>query len=537
MTCSRFDWIAMTLLGALVLGVALGGSTTIPLDSHEVYVAQTAENMIESGDWVVPRLNAQPRLTKPPLSYWATAVVALVGADHQVRPLDVRMPSIVAGLGLVWLVFLIGRGERDSATGLLAGLIALTSIGFFRYVHDGRPDMLYTFFATLMVFAWWAGGRAGHMAGMRAWGLVFWAAFGLHVLTKGPQFGAVILAACLIHALCVPGERRRLLVRLQLLPGLLLFAVLVVPWWWLLDQRIGPSLEQSQLSGSLLTVDPLRLLNPYYWLRTPLQWAPWLVAIVPAATVAWSERDRTPGLLALVVLLPVVIFTLGPQYREIYMLPSMAPAALLLAFGVERLTVSIHRRARVGLYALALFLFVFCIGGWIWLGLNAGGGWAAFALCALATAVLLVLAAIRLRQTRRGVISLLGIAMAAALMQAAVVPVVWSASRYTDRALAMRLLPFRDRPMAVFDHLASDVFVYYLDRPITELRDEAALCAWLADPSHRSGLLLYNPLDARRVTATAPGLSRLMASPGSERSAVIVARAGAPAKGCQTAAR
>jgi 4-amino-4-deoxy-L-arabinose transferase-like glycosyltransferase len=59
------------LLAALVvlgIGVALPGSTTVPLESHEIYVAQTAREMAARGDWLVPHFNGQPRLQKPPLS-------------------------------------------------------------------------------------------------------------------------------------------------------------------------------------------------------------------------------------------------------------------------------------------------------------------------------------------------------------------------------------------------------------------------------------------------------------------------------------
>jgi len=41
-----------------------------PLNNHECYVAITAREMLESGDWVMPTCNGEPRLEKTPLSYW-----------------------------------------------------------------------------------------------------------------------------------------------------------------------------------------------------------------------------------------------------------------------------------------------------------------------------------------------------------------------------------------------------------------------------------------------------------------------------------
>jgi 4-amino-4-deoxy-L-arabinose transferase-like glycosyltransferase len=39
--------------------------------------AEPAREMVESGDWVTPRLNGEPFLTKPPLMYWLPAMTLL----------------------------------------------------------------------------------------------------------------------------------------------------------------------------------------------------------------------------------------------------------------------------------------------------------------------------------------------------------------------------------------------------------------------------------------------------------------------------
>ena len=48
------------------------GINTIPIESHESYVLQTAREMGMNNDWVLPDFSGEPRLNKPPLNYWLT---------------------------------------------------------------------------------------------------------------------------------------------------------------------------------------------------------------------------------------------------------------------------------------------------------------------------------------------------------------------------------------------------------------------------------------------------------------------------------
>ena len=64
--------------------------------------------MLESGDWLVPRLSDhQEHLTKPPLYYWAVATsIAAFGANEW----SVRLPNALAFLltGFAGMVLCLG---------------------------------------------------------------------------------------------------------------------------------------------------------------------------------------------------------------------------------------------------------------------------------------------------------------------------------------------------------------------------------------------------------------------------------------------
>ena len=69
----------------------------LPLIGEETRRALIAREMEQSGDWIVPHQQGVPRLTKPPIQYWAIAVsTAWFGGESIFA---IRFPSAVA----VWL--------------------------------------------------------------------------------------------------------------------------------------------------------------------------------------------------------------------------------------------------------------------------------------------------------------------------------------------------------------------------------------------------------------------------------------------------
>lgn len=325
--------VAALLLLAGLIGWT--GGTELPLDAHEAFVVQTAQEMHDRGDWIVPYFNGEPRLTKPPLSYWLTGLAGwLSGALDHLRPWHGRLPPLLAGIGMVGLALVLGVRLYDRRTALMAGLILGTSLGFFLYTHSARPELLYSFWCTAglaaFVLAWQApdGDYRQRMAAYAMWG-----GFALATLTKGPQLPAMLLLGCGLFLLLQRLPWRRALRILRPLAGTAILLVITVPWWWAVHSRLGgEGLRSSQLAGTLLRPDWSGWLSPYYLYR-PLQMVlPWLLLIPGALLLAWRCRHRDHvQLLALNILIPAAILSFGPQQRWFYMLPTLAPLCLLLA--------------------------------------------------------------------------------------------------------------------------------------------------------------------------------------------------------------
>src|SRR5690349_12676095 len=91
---------------------------------QEVRVAETAREMVVSGDWAVPRYNGELRLQKPPLPYWLTA------ASYKVFGLNataVRLPAVIFGLLSVALLFAWMRREAGVETAANTVLVLAAS--------------------------------------------------------------------------------------------------------------------------------------------------------------------------------------------------------------------------------------------------------------------------------------------------------------------------------------------------------------------------------------------------------------------------
>lgn len=336
-----FRWPA--LLACLWM-ISIIGIKSIPLEDHEVFVLQTTREMEAKGNWVLPSFNYEPRLQKPPLNYWATEAISRMDPTNKdVQTWHGRFVSLLGSLVMVLATYVAGRRLFGSMTGKLASLLLLSMQGYINLSHSARPDFLYSALGVLSLFAWMFAWESedGSWA-QRGWSWSGWVLAGLCTLTKGPQVPVLFLAGLLLFFLTGP-DRRRTLKILRPGFGLGLFALLVLPWWVLLQRQLGQlgvNIHDTQLSGSLLAnlAGWKEILSGYYlWTLFGL--------MLPASLgfpllVRWLRKRREPmgevgRLLVHVSVVFLVAFTLGGHYRKHYVLPLLPLVSLLVAQAVK----------------------------------------------------------------------------------------------------------------------------------------------------------------------------------------------------------
>src|SRR5262245_29109046 len=179
---SRSRWIVDALLLCALIWFAGLEYRGLAMPDEGRY-ADIAREMLDSGDWVTPRLNGIKYLEKPPLQYWATAAVfSVFGFDEWTA----RMwPAITGFLCIVFTAFAAVR-LAPGPSWLFTALAFAGSWGFFAGGQFLTLDMGLTFFLTVALLAFALSRRGGLAeAAERNWMLLAWAAVACGMLSKG----------------------------------------------------------------------------------------------------------------------------------------------------------------------------------------------------------------------------------------------------------------------------------------------------------------------------------------------------------------
>ncbi|HMH17944.1 MAG TPA: glycosyltransferase family 39 protein [Burkholderiales bacterium] len=294
--------------------------------------ADIAREMLNSNDWVTPRLNGIKYLEKPPLQYWATAgAFAAFGADEWTARL---WPAVTGFLGIALIAFAGFRLARGSPW----ILTALTVAGCWGYFIGGQfltLDMGLTFFLTAALVGFLLSQRADGLRAERGWMIFAWAAMACAVLSKG-VVGIAIPAMALLSYMAVERDLSPLR-RLHWAPGLAAFAAIVLPWFVLVQQR-----NPEFFHFFFIYEHVERYLLPDHhrpgpwWYYVPVLLVgllPWTPSIPAAFVKAWrtpdASRFRVDRFLAIWTAVVVVFFSASSSKLPGYVLPAV-PAILLL---------------------------------------------------------------------------------------------------------------------------------------------------------------------------------------------------------------
>lgn len=241
MTTVRIDLrIALLLAVILVEGIYVGLGYK-PMDkTQEVRVAETAREMVENGDWLIPRLNGEPRLRKPPLAYWATA--ASYAGFGDVNEFTARFASATFSMLTVLVVFFWARAALGIESALTISACLVSSYLALRYFHSAETDAILLFFVTLACAIAYA--LTQHGASRLA--VPLFVTIGLGFLTKGPAAVAIPLLTLLGIAILKKdvAPLKNLLNPL----GIIIFAVVALGWYAIIFYKVPDAASYWVLS-------------------------------------------------------------------------------------------------------------------------------------------------------------------------------------------------------------------------------------------------------------------------------------------------
>ncbi|MBO4475752.1 MAG: glycosyltransferase family 39 protein [Bacteroidales bacterium] len=169
--------LLVAALGALLFLPGIGSVRLFDWD--EINFAESAREMLVTGDWFDVQINFRPFWEKPPLFIWMQALgMKLFGVGE----FAARFPNAVGGIVTLLVLFNIGRKEEDTRFGLLWTLMYGISFLPFLYFKSGIIDPWFNLFIFLGIYFF---SRYARAPGVRpaALSALF---LGLAVMTKGP---------------------------------------------------------------------------------------------------------------------------------------------------------------------------------------------------------------------------------------------------------------------------------------------------------------------------------------------------------------
>jgi 4-amino-4-deoxy-L-arabinose transferase-like glycosyltransferase len=352
----RFLLIAFVLIGA---GIGLRD----PWPADEPRFALSARQMVESGNWLIPHRGSELYSDKPP------AFMALQAATYEVTRnwrIAFLLPSLLAALGTLLLVYDLARRLWDHRTGLYAAAALLAAFQFVYQAKRAQIDPTVTFFIMLANY-----GLLRHFLlgpDWRAYWLGCFAA-GLGVITKGVGVLALFMFFPYIFARwrgwqqvtsAQPSALRWLIGAAAFLAAVSL---------WLVPMLLAAQGEQSadyrgyvhdilfrQTAGRY--TDSWDHQQPaWYYLGVMLTgWLPLTLAL-PGVLPRWRERlaqrDARFLLPLAWIVLVVIFFSLPRGKRDVYIMPALPLFALCISpFLQELLAKSWVRRTALAVVTL-----------------------------------------------------------------------------------------------------------------------------------------------------------------------------------------
>ncbi|WP_158095992.1 glycosyltransferase family 39 protein [Cloacibacillus sp. An23] len=325
-------------LAAVLLYLAPLGSYPL-MEPDEGRYAEIPREMIESGDYVTPRLNYVKYFEKPALLYWANAANFKIFGENEFAA---RLFPALCALGGAAVTAAFGATLYGRRAGLIAGAVTATSLLYFVVGTLNITDMPLTFFLTLAFASFYA----AHVRRERRLYALFYLACALAVLAKG--LVGVVLPGAVIFLYILITREWKLFVEPLYLPGIILFFAVCAPWFVMVC-RENPDFFHFFFVQEHFLRYTTKMHGRYepFWYFLPMvpaglvPWAAFLPPLLSRRSVLRSpesaEQKRANIYLLLWCGVILLFYSMSDSKLIPYIVPCLPPLALLAGADVDRM--------------------------------------------------------------------------------------------------------------------------------------------------------------------------------------------------------
>ncbi len=337
----------LILIAAFIMFYSLG---SVPLlDPDEPVYAETAKEMIATGDFISPRIYGDYWYDKPPMYYWLVAAAfKLFGASE----FAARFPSALLAILCALYVYFAAARLFGARAGFIGALVLVTSLEYFYLGKAAVTDITLTLFLTVSLLAF-----------IEKRYYLFYVCAGLAAVTKGPV--GLLFPGAVVFLYMLFTRNIALLREMKIPAGAVLFAVAAVPWYWAMYAIHGSAFIDTFLGFHNIT----RFTSPehpegvlwYYFIPVLiLGFLPWTVVMGQAvwAALTDSRPQHARPLLFLVIWAAFIFlfFSVSRTKLVSYILPMYPPLAIIVGWYLDRI-MDVRRGSRPFGWPLLLTLF------------------------------------------------------------------------------------------------------------------------------------------------------------------------------------
>ena len=355
------DLLILLVLCVLVFWVRLGRIGLI--DPDEPFYAVTAQEMMQGGDWVTPRIFGQPQFEKPILYYWLVAgSFKVFGVSEWAG----RLPSALPATLLVFLVYAFTARVFNRRTGLLAGVVLASGLEYAIMSRLMLTDIALALFIAGSLYCYWL--AIEDEARRSRWVLLHFVFGGLAALIKGPVGTVVTVLATVTFSLVA--KRTHPYRGRALWAGIAAWLVIAVPWYAVMLVNYG----WRYFNDFFIHENIMRFFhaehhaNNHFWYYIAVLAGgsiPWLPALVTACSRACRGGMRRDARLVFLwswLLTSFLFLTITQSKLPSYIFFVFVPLAQVIAVALDELWTKGFRNTAERVTVIALSVLQIGIG-------------------------------------------------------------------------------------------------------------------------------------------------------------------------------